>query len=603
MASPRDGALVRVNGVGFATDPSQISWRTIPIGRQGVDQGAGPGETALSNEVIWRRTQENWVEGAGQDYFDLIDESSRLRFRSSTNVDSWTTRSLRLLHTTDQKLSSANTNLKLAAAAAGGTSYLVAIDGTAVKRTSNPTAGTPTFTNYTGTSGLTYTDITTDGTTVWVADGGGVDKALVSASAVATFSNEPTSIVGYANGRLLGAFNNELFELDSTGTRQDLFEHPSTAFVWDGIIPSPAGIYCFGHLGDNSEVYVVTAVDGTGALDVPFHAGALPDGELLRTLVFYAGVMVLGTSKGLRLAVITGGGFLSFGPAIDEPGDVRCLEPQGEDVWFGWNYDGTVSSGLGRARLSRFTSDLVPAFARDLQPTSVLTGATTSVVTVADRRYFVVSGSGVWGEESTYATSGTIDLGWFTYGIPEHKMLDGAQVWTDALNANEAVAVAVYPDTSAVAILSGTHDTDAAETKNLAPSTQTAAERYRVVLTLTGPGSTSPIVRRLTLRSVPAPFVAQEITLPLVLEDTAASDTAGVDYGMDAWAEWQALEVLLLARTRFTLAVGSWSRTARLEALEVVPGGLGGGNDIEGWDDRQQFLAGKWKATFVTVQT
>lgn len=600
----RAGLPVQVNGRGYTSPIEQVTWQTVPAGRQGVDQGAGPGETSLSNDTIWRRSRDDGADGGGQDYADMLEvQSSIFRFRSSLHVNPWTRRAFTILPRTVLSLASANTNLALAVANQGGVDYLFTLDGAAVKRSSAPLVASATFATLTGGAG-TYKQITTNGSRVWVCNGTDVYN-VDSGTALSLFSTVDTDVIGYANGRLLGAKANVLFELDSGGLQLPIFTHPSSLFVWDGIVTSPAGIYCFGHLGSNSEVYVVTAIDGTGALDVPFYAAGLPDGELLRTLAFYLGVMVLGTSKGLRLAQITGGGFLSFGPVITPPGDVRCLEPQGEDVWFGWsNYTfpgQSATTGLGRARLSRFTADLVPAYATDLMASG--TATVLSVATFASKRVFAVSGVGIYAEDTVYETTGLLDYGWFTYGIPEVKLIDCAAIWTDGLNTGEQVTLNVYPDDSTSAVLTGVLSTIGAKSANFPANTQTAAERYRVVATLTAgtAGGTTPTMRRMTLRAVPQPFVAQEIILPVILADQV-SDQTGVDYGMDPYDEWVFLAGLLSSKQRFPVSIGAFTATVRMEALEVAASSPYLAKQVDGWGDRQRFLKGKWHLQLITVE-
>lgn len=627
MASPRDGQLVSFNDIRYTVVPERITWRTVPTGRDGVDQGAGAGEQALSNQNVWRRSREDWIEGAGQVNADLLDpdESSRLRFRESVGINPWVRRELSLHKTTTKKYTPAgagNTINAVVATAANGTEWMFVVDNGAAFASSNPDAASPTWAAITNPNTTPANDplvnvqsITTDGNRVWFAvaypspsvtldgiyyvDAGSVTGIQLGDTAPAT-----GALIGYAAGRLLfcnGGF--VLLEIVNGGLDTAVvFEHPSTNFSWDGIASSPAGIYVWGHVGGKSEVYVTTAVDGTGELDVPFHACTLPDGETLNIMCFYLGVMVLGTSKGCRLAVITGGGFLSFGPLFAVP--THCLEPQGEDVWFGWtlaNPAGT-QAGLGRMRLSRFTSELVPAWASDLLCPPGDNGAVQSVVTFEDRRYFTVAGEGVFGESaSTYLSTGTIDLGWFTYGIPENKLVDGAQLWTDALPASTSVDLDVYADdNTSTKVVDATYDDDGARTENFRATAQTKAERYRVVLTLaTSNTATTPVVKRVTLRVVPKPFVSQAITLPLLIADEVKSDTSGT-YGLDPYENFVALETALKERTTATLTIGDWSAEARLEALEAGQGDPSSG--IDGWDDRQRFLSGEFYASFLTVQ-
>jgi hypothetical protein len=587
----------------YETDVEAITWRTVPPTRQGSDQGAGPGEQSLSMENIWRRTRDNWREGAGQDYADLIEESSSLRFRTSDGIDPWTPRSLRVLPTALSKRASANTNLKMVSARVTTTDYLVIVDGTSILYTSDPTAASPAFTAHTGLAG-TFTDITTDGRRWWACNGTDTYQGVPGTAAATVFSTQDADVIGYANGRLLIGNDNYLYELDSLGVATELFHHVDTGFTWTGFASSPAGIYAYGVVGDTSEVYVITAIDATGGLDVPFVAAAWPQGERINAMVSYAGVMILATTRGVRLARIQGGGFLAYGPVIDEPGSVSCLEPQGEDVWFGWTYTSAIN-GLGRLHLARTTDRdaMVPAFATDLMARGTVSGTVLSVATVAGRRYFAISGRGFYGESAATVleTTSTIDLGWFTYGISEEKLLDSITVWCDALPASCSIVANVYADDSASPLITMTMNTAAQTKETLAYTGTTNAERVRVVLTITQSGTTSVVIRRVTLRSSPKAFVAQVITLPLYLSDEVKTTQGGI-VGQKPYDEFLVLEALVKARTRFTLSVGTWSASARLEALEVEKGGLGGGNGLEGWADGRAFMAGKWEATFLTQE-
>ena len=54
--------------------------------RQFVDQGGEPGEQSFDNQGVWKRTQSDFVLGAGQPFFDQEDEASRRRFRLEPRV-------------------------------------------------------------------------------------------------------------------------------------------------------------------------------------------------------------------------------------------------------------------------------------------------------------------------------------------------------------------------------------------------------------------------------------------------------------------------------------------------------------------------------------
>lgn len=596
--SARDGFPVQIGGRRYAIDVEQVTWRTVPATRPGADQGAGAGEQSLSNEAVWRRSRDNWVLGAGQEYADLIEESDERRFRSSHGADPWTTRTLTVLNTVDEVLPSAETNLMLAVAEAGGVEYLIHSAGTTLAYS----ADASTWTSFTGGGSDPWVSLTTDGNRLWASDGSTVYVGVPGTAALSTFSTYDADTVAYANGRLLAAKGNELVELDSTGTPVPIFTHTNAAFVWDGIAPSPGGIYVFGHAGDRSEVFVVTAIDATGALDVPFVAAQMPDGEIVNAMCSYAGVMLLGTSRGLRLALITGGGFLSYGPVIDEVGPVRALEPQGEDVWFGWKRSAAVN-GLGRARLSRFTEELVPAYASDLVlPTTSDSQLVSSIVTHGGRRVFATPGIGIHRQHSAYMAVGEVDLGWFTYGIAEPKVLDSVTVWTDALPADCKVEVSVFADDATTPLTTLVHDDAGATKATVAYSGAAEAERLRVTVAIYQDHAAAELVkvRRVTLRSVPKPHVAQQITLPLIISDAVRHERTQV--GQNPFEEFTYLEGLVHSRERVALRVGDWAATVRLDAIEVERGGLGGGNGLEGWADDGAFMAGVWHVTMTTVE-
>ena len=604
MPGPRDGLPVLVNGVRYETDVESIGWRTVPPTRQGSDQGAGPGEQSLSMENIWRRSRENWIAGAGQEHTDLIDESNPLRFDTSWGIDPWTPRALSPLPTVEQKLTTILNNPRCIAMTVASVEYLVVLDGTTVKYTSNPQDSPPTWTSHTGLGINIKDSLTTDGERWWTCNQIQVDTGVPGTAAATLFSTYDAHLVGYASGRLLAAAGNELVELDSTGAPIILYTHPNSSFYWRGISPSPAGIYVWGTVGQRSEVYVLTAIDSTGALDVPFSACETPDGELIHAMTSYAGVMVLGTSRGIRLGLLQGGGFLSIGPVIEEPGEVTCLEPQLEDVWFGWSSMATPSpnvGGLGRIRLSRFTAELVPAFASDLAVSSPSSTRVTSVCTVGGRRYFGIDAAGYYGEMTSLVPSSTIDLGFFTYGISEEKILDTITVWCDELPTGCSIVANVYNDDETTPLITMTMNTVGQRKETMAYTGTVNCERVRVTLTLTQVGGTPIVVRRVTLRASPKAFVSQIITLPLFLTDEVVA-SSGHRIGMDPYQEFLALETLLKNRSRFTLGVGEWSASVRLEALEVEKGGLGGGNGLEGWADLRKFVGGRWDCTFVTQE-
>lgn len=591
---------------GFVLDVEKMSWRTVPVARQAVDQGARDGEQSLSNVAVWRRGVDSWLEGAGQEHADL-EGSSGLRFRSSTNINPWREGNIRVHQAVTDKLITvgAADARWLETLSVAGVDYLVFAVDDEIRYTTDPAANTPTWTLHTGMPATVLTGFTTDGRRWWATDSAIVYTGVPGTLGVSTFSTHNAQMIGYANGRLLASSNNNvLSELDGAGSATTLYTHPNPNFEWKGVAASPGGIYLWGDNGSRSEVYVIPDVTSAGALGALVLACDYPRGERVNTMMAYGGVMVIGSTRGLRVASIEGNGLLYLNSVIDDAGEIRALEPYGEDVYFGW----TANSGLGRARLSRLTglgNDLVPAFASDLSdPDGLGVDPIVAVTTFDGFPYWATEDGGVLGAAAGWRTTGTIDLGWFTFGISEDKLLDSVSVWTSPLEASCSVQIQVFADDATGALVTLTHDVDGAGRRTQVYAGETIAERFRVVATITQVAN-RPIpleIRRIAIRAVPRPFIAEEITLPFNLSTTASDPSIDTEIGQNPLTEWQLLHSLMVERKRCTVTVGGHTFVGRIEAIEAVNGGLGGGNGLNGFDDDAEFFDGSWDVTFITLE-
>jgi hypothetical protein len=168
---------VMINGRGYMLDLQNAAtppytFESLPL--LDKDFGAGTadrpmGENALNPDDYWRRSVDDWSSGAGQKFLDH-PLSSAARFRSSKGVDPWTEGQLGLLPATAQKHTSANTNLRMVVA---GT-YLYYLDGNNLRvRLTSPSQPDVHFHHRRrGNAALAgATDMTSDGYTVWIADG------------------------------------------------------------------------------------------------------------------------------------------------------------------------------------------------------------------------------------------------------------------------------------------------------------------------------------------------------------------------------------------------------------------------------------------------
>lgn len=524
--TPSVGARYDVGlaGRGYMIDDTQqgdlaYGFHSIPLLRSGqISQPSNVGELSLNVEDYWRRSAESWHLGAGQLFFDHQNSDDR-RFRASKGVDVWTAGQLSLLNEVEQSVSSGE-ELNLIVVCGD---YLYNLVGTTWRYTSS-LGGTISWTTVTDAgpddalaSGAK--SMTTDGATVWVADS---TRVHYSASSGTTYDKYHTSdhvatLLRSTKGRLLSANDAVLYtHSGSAGSAVAtvLFTHPISSWEWTDIAGGPNAIYFSGYAGDKSAIYSTTIeADGT-ALEIPKVAATLPDGELAQSLYAYLNLLVIGTSKGIRIAELQSDGSLILGALIELEHPPLCFEGQDRFVWFGWtNYD-DFSSGLGRLDLATFTSD-APAYASDIMAL-LANGEVLSVATFENRRAFTISGAGIYREDTAAkVTEGVLYSGWANFGLADPKIAvkflvsqrDGAGTFTVALATD---AQTTYEQLGAEAT------TDVAVT-HLFPAGLIRGQEWEWKLTLNGNGSTGPVLRRVTLLANPTADRRTAITLPLLL--------------------------------------------------------------------------------------
>jgi hypothetical protein len=439
-----------------------------------------------------------------------------------------------------------------------------------------------------GQAAQTVKSVTTDGFYIWAALGISglhrtVDQQSTSTADVpAAPAGGCINLVGYAAPFLLAAGSavatttTETLWLVSNPisapTLSLIKTHPSVSFVWAGIASGRNCVYAWGNNGGTGEVYKILFDPNTGSLATAASlATYLPDGETIYTLIFYAGGVVMGTGKGLRIGTADGAGNIDYGPLIATPYPVRCLEPQDRYVWFGWsNYDSS-STGLGRVDLGFLTDTLTPTYASDLMAVPV-TGATVqgevlSAVTYTPwastnntgvGRVFAVSGIGVYMEDTGLAASakvasGNLQTGTIRFSTSEPKTARSLDVRHHALPAGASVATEMQRESSGTWTSVGSSST----TASYGPATpldlqDLAAEalEFRLTLARATDISTGPELTRWTAKVLPVPSTIDE-TFTFTLHMKSAVDTTAADgqpYRMDVPAEVAFLKALEQSR-------------------------------------------------------
>ena len=616
--SIRDALPIKLSDRKFNIDVSRMSRSSVDPIRQGFDTQGQPGEQSLNQAGVWKRSRNDWELGAGQREADT-PESNLRQYYTSLGINPWTKSQLELHKATAKTHPSSGTpsdNLFMCVADGDGTERVYVADNTAVYYSADGT--TWANTNLTNPLGGKIDAMATDGKFVFVAGNGKVQKISGNNVTGAVANTDVWTLasvdgVWVANGYLMASVGPRLTVLSTGSAPSTNADITSSTFSqvseWTEVIGSPNGIYASANQGDLGKIFNIPVNSSTAAIDYPRIATTLPIGETVNALGEYSGLVIIGTNKGIRLASIVGEGYLDFHPRIDITNGVNVMEPQGEFVWFGWkNYDGS-NTGLGRIGLFELTSpNVVPAYASDLM--AVAQGTIQGVVTLNDVRIFSVQSVGVYREQATYVTSGTINEGRFRWGVTELKVAASVDLRHEALATGEKVAITITSDDSDTGTI--TSDTVGDLTPGVKPiltstSTNIDGEWLQPTITLTGPGGTTPTLQRWTLRAIPMPFVAEVITLPVIL--TNHTEFENRDVYQNVYDDYSYIKSLLESRTLVDFKMGAEEKTVYVAGVAYDQGAIIGWSDaaqLQHTDsayERYRWVNGILTVTLITVQT
>jgi hypothetical protein len=428
---------VAINGRPYLVDLKAGSFRRQYDARvrDSVDQSNEPGEAAINPQGLWRRSQSSWHYGAGQAYGDTADAEA-FRFNTSKGVDVWSKGQATLLKDTTQVLADVAATLQ---ALTVGTRLYVATGGD-VKHTTDLS----TFTNCTSEPGGNVGGMATDGFNVFVAfAANGIHKVTTSSDAFASHITGTDTFVNlrYVKGRLMASEDNDVYNFTGSGVPgSPLFTHSNTGFRWVGFAGGQNHIYMGGFAGNQSLIYRTTIKADASSLDTPIVALELPAGEIITGLDSYLNYVLIGTTKGIRVATSDTDGNLVAGALINIGSSVTSFTGEGRFVWFNYtNFDAT-STGLGRLDLSVFIASNQPAYASDLMVTAQ--GVVSSVNTINSRPVFVVVGSGIYVEHATdLVPTGYLESGIYRWGVPDAKFIPKWDIRCRPLNGSVTLSI------------------------------------------------------------------------------------------------------------------------------------------------------------------
>lgn len=546
---------------------------SIPATRTATDITNIPGEGTINTQGLWRREIEDWSLGAGQRFFDRNDSFAN-RFRASKGVDVFTNKwYASLLKDTTKVLSETDTALQVLVVG----SYVYALTSTQVRYSSDlatwhQVAGLPN-------SGIMM--MATDGYTVYIACGtGGLYTTTAGSSSNATHyltGSDNLYFVAYCSNALFVAKANSIYNITTTGSSLPtaLMTQNDANWTWNSACGGYGWIYLGGYSGSFSAVYGTQMLSDGTALSAPVMHAPLPPGEIVHALFSFVNFILVGTSQGMRYCQTLGpndpggsSGDLKVGPIIPNllqpvTRPVYCFTAQNRFVWFGWsNYD-SGSTGLGKLDVTNFTGTQTPAYASDLMASAQ--GDVTSLAYFNGSPIFSVSGVGLFSSASTYVSSGTIESGYITFGIPDQKVVVAYSV--DVVEPlNGSIGASVVAD-DGISVPLGTTSTDPPPIFSIP---QTRGELFETTLTINAGSSntTTPTIRRATLQGLPTITAGKQIIVAIRLYESVMTRAGRRTVNCDA--ELNYLENLRSSQKVVAYQQGSVSWQATVTDIDMV---------------------------------
>lgn len=528
-----DNYDVHIGSVGFrmvASDDTPYDRQTAPTKREQFDNFANVGEQSLDSGW-WRRSQRSWHMGAGLIYLDAFSgKDADLRFRDNLGVNPWTPGQLSLLPAMSVLTPVAGT---CRSAAAGADIYFS--DGAALKVAQLD--GTVTPIDFNGADAdTTIIDLAVSGAFPYILNNTAI-YTKIEAGTYVKFSDIGTapSVIEVAKYRMIFADGRNLYEIPlkndaapaSTTLPTAFFTHPTSGWTWTAIADTPGPILAAGASGDTSAIFAFP-LDTSGATPV-IGAGVivaqLPPGEVVRGLSVHLGQFVgISTSRGFRVGVLSADA-LTWGPLTVEAdcygvgahensfyvatkfstvkiGDTAIGSADG-GIWEQW--------GLLRIDVSREREGGTFAWAFDRQ-----TGSATGIIRDVPRpSAFGADGVGVI-TDSGLVTSGFLRTGQVRFDMVEPKTF--RYISLDAsLGAGQGVSVAAVVGSSTVDAFDLSPANNSREDRSL--TIDAAQAMLGVKFTLTGDGTTAPLMRGYQLKALPAGPRTRVIQLPLLCQD------------------------------------------------------------------------------------
>lgn len=521
---------------------------TAPYRKQQFDNSQEPGEQSLTG--WWIRSQSSFHRGEGIKFFDpSAGEEIEHRFETSKGVNVWTPGEVTLLRDVTESEETtgeindngvAQQHLRSIEWTETTTSSVTVYEGVllldkdVVHKIDSDEVVTEFVEASTSSSIFSICD---DGTNAfWITNAATskevYKKPLVGTSAdtsdvvqmfdeVGTITN---AVIEYVKNRIVLAADNKVHEFSTAATSLPaaVYTNPATNHVYTSISASGTAIYLAGYNGIQSiiEKFVLASNGAMPVLASAITAAELPTGEIVQAIHYYLGYMLIGTSKGIRVAQVSDDGSLTYGPLIVETTQpVFAFATRDRFAWATTGVNG--APGLIRIDLSEQISPLVFAYANDVYEPDVSNKITTaaSFIGNTDRVAFCAAEDHSYLEKPTdLVETGFIQTGRIRYATLEPKnykrLVAKADVTKGSITLNTVDVNNLVYD-----IITYNDEVGTPEVTTAVPQGPLEFLQYKFDLIRDTDVTKGPILKGYQIKSLPASTRQRLVQLPLFCFD------------------------------------------------------------------------------------
>jgi len=420
--------------------------QTAPFRKEQFDNGTEPGEQSLTG--WWLRSQSSFHNGSGINFYDpSAGETVLHRFNDSKGVNVWTKGQVTLLksmsqsHQTTGDIETNGRSWQQLRSIQWSTYNGVLLhdeyDVDKIDSNGNETH----FIDYNSGSSSEVFAICDDGTYAYWITNTSTKKTVYKKPLTGSSANTADEVkmfdeigsisnatMEYVKNRIVMAADNKIYEFAPTASALPtaVYTNPNTSHVYTSITASGPAIYIAGYNGIQStiEKYTLNTSGAMPTLTSAITAAELPTGEMVHSIKYYLGYVIIGTSKGVRIAQVSpDDGSLVYGPLIVETSQpVYAFAVRDKFVWATTNVGG--EPGLTRIDLSNEIETLRFAYATDVYYSGVTGKKTTACAFIGntDRIAFCTNAGYTYLESaSTLLSSGYLKTGNIRYNTLEPK--------------------------------------------------------------------------------------------------------------------------------------------------------------------------------------